>query len=94
MKVRRATGDDIEAAVCVQATVAEEGSIGTESPVDFDSLRLRMRQTVALYARSGFAVEGFRRDHYRRRDGSLRSTLLMARSLDVADSAGLDRATW
>jgi RimJ/RimL family protein N-acetyltransferase len=33
---------------------------------------------VALYARCGFAVEGFRRDHFRRRDGSLASALLMA----------------
>ncbi|MDN5914134.1 MAG: GNAT family N-acetyltransferase [Pseudonocardia sp.] len=35
-------------------------------------------RAVALYARAGFEVEGMRRDHYRRRDGSLRSTLLMA----------------
>lgn len=33
---------------------------------------------VALYARCGFTVEGFRRDHFRRRDGSLASALLMA----------------
>lgn len=35
-------------------------------------------RAVALYARAGFQVEGLRRDHYRRRDGSLRSALLMA----------------
>lgn len=35
-------------------------------------------RAIALYASAGFAVEGVRRDHYRRRDGSLRSTLLMA----------------
>lgn len=38
-------------------------------------------RAVALYARSGFEVEGLRRDHYRRRDGSLRSALIMARPL-------------
>lgn len=36
-------------------------------------------RAVALYSSLGFEVEGFRRDHYRRRDGSLRSSLLMAR---------------
>jgi putative acetyltransferase len=35
-------------------------------------------RAIALYARAGFAIEGLRRDHYRRRDGSLRSTLVMA----------------
>jgi RimJ/RimL family protein N-acetyltransferase len=36
---------------------------------------------IGLYASAGFEVEGLRRDHYRRRDGSLRSALLMARVL-------------
>jgi RimJ/RimL family protein N-acetyltransferase len=35
-------------------------------------------RAIALYAGAGFEVEGLRRDHYRRRDGRLRSTLLMA----------------
>jgi ribosomal protein S18 acetylase RimI-like enzyme len=35
-------------------------------------------RAIALYARAGFEVEGLRRDHYRRRDGTLRSTLIMA----------------
>jgi [ribosomal protein S18]-alanine N-acetyltransferase len=35
-------------------------------------------RAVAFYAASGFEVEGLRRDHYRRRDGRLRSTLIMA----------------
>jgi len=35
-------------------------------------------RAIALYSAAGFVVEGVRRDHYRRRDGSLRSTLLMA----------------
>ena len=38
-------------------------------------------RAIALYASAGFEVEGLRRDHYRRRDGSLRSALLMARLL-------------
>jgi RimJ/RimL family protein N-acetyltransferase len=33
---------------------------------------------IALYAGAGFEVEGLRRDHYRRQDGRLRSTLIMA----------------
>jgi RimJ/RimL family protein N-acetyltransferase len=37
-------------------------------------------RAISLYASAGFEVEGVRRDHYRRRDGSLRSALLMARS--------------
>jgi RimJ/RimL family protein N-acetyltransferase len=36
---------------------------------------------IGLYPAAGFEVEGFRRDHYRRRDGSLRSAILMARLL-------------
>jgi RimJ/RimL family protein N-acetyltransferase len=38
-------------------------------------------RAVALYARAGFEIEGLRRRHYRRRDGSLRSSLIMARLL-------------
>lgn len=34
---------------------------------------------IALYRSFGFEQEGVRRDHYRRRDGSLRSALIMAR---------------
>jgi RimJ/RimL family protein N-acetyltransferase len=34
---------------------------------------------IALYRTMGFEEEGLRRDHYRRRDGSLRSALIMAR---------------
>jgi len=36
-------------------------------------------RAIGLYKRFGFEVEGLRRDHYRRRDGSLRSSLIMAR---------------
>ncbi len=35
-------------------------------------------KAISLYASAGFEVEGLRRDHYLRRDGRLRSTLLMA----------------
>ena len=35
-------------------------------------------RAIALYASYGFEVEGLRREHYRRKDGSLRSSLLMA----------------
>ena len=38
-------------------------------------------RAIALYERYGFEIEGTRRDHYRRRDGSLRSSVLMARLL-------------
>lgn len=34
---------------------------------------------IALYGRHGFAVEGLRREHYLRRDGSRRDVLVMAR---------------
>jgi putative acetyltransferase len=40
-------------------------------------------RAIALYAAAGFEVEGLRRDHYRRRDGSLRSTLIMAWEVDA-----------
>ncbi len=38
-------------------------------------------RALGLYAASGFEIEGVRRDHYRRRDGTLRSAVLMARYL-------------
>ena len=39
-------------------------------------------RAIALYAASGFEIEGVKRDHYPRRDGSIRSAVLMARFLD------------
>jgi ribosomal protein S18 acetylase RimI-like enzyme len=39
-------------------------------------------RAIALYASSGFEVEGLRRNHYRRRDGHLRSALLMSRLIE------------
>jgi ribosomal protein S18 acetylase RimI-like enzyme len=38
-------------------------------------------RAIALYVSAGFEVEGLRRNHYRRRDGRLRSALIMARLL-------------
>ena len=155
--VRRAVAEDIGPMADVIAAVAPEGVLGTEPPVDVETVRERFRDTVtddgpaamwvaaaggvvvgqiglhpapapgvmaigmalrpdargrgigralldaavahareagahkvelevwpdnaraiALYTAAGFEVEGVRRRHYRRRDGSLRSTLLMA----------------
>lgn len=42
-------------------------------------------RAISLYASYGFEVEGLRRDHYRRRDGTLRSSLIMARLLRAAE---------
>jgi ribosomal protein S18 acetylase RimI-like enzyme len=44
-------------------------------------------RAIGLYAAAGFEVEGLRRDHYRRRDGSLRSTLIMAWRVPAADQS-------
>jgi len=38
---------------------------------------------IGLYRKFGFEEEGLRRDHYRRRDGSLRSALIMARLFET-----------
>jgi RimJ/RimL family protein N-acetyltransferase len=42
-------------------------------------------RAIALYESYGFEVEGERRRHYRRRDGTLRSSLIMARLLEDED---------
>lgn len=42
-------------------------------------------RAIALYASSEFEVEGLRRDHYRRRDGRLKSALIMSRLLTPHD---------
>ncbi len=61
----------------VLAHAAECGAHKVELEVWPDNGR-----AIALYVAAGFSVEGLRRDHYRRRDGSLRSALLMARHVD------------
>ena len=45
-------------------------------------------RAIALYAGAGFEVEGLRRDHYRRQDGRLRSTLLMGRRVPAREHRG------
>jgi ribosomal protein S18 acetylase RimI-like enzyme len=35
-------------------------------------------RAIALYVSAGYVIEGMRRDHYLRRDGTLRSSLVMA----------------
>ena len=47
-------------------------------------------RAIALYEAYGFEVEGKRRNHYRRRDGTLRSSLIMARLM--ADAADADQS--
>ena len=42
---------------------------------------------IALYERLGFEREGLRRDHYRRRDGKLHSSVIMARLFPEATPA-------
>lgn len=44
---------------------------------------------IHLYERAGFEREGLRRDHYRRRDGRLRSSLIMARLFPDATPRGV-----
>jgi RimJ/RimL family protein N-acetyltransferase len=39
-------------------------------------------RAIALYSRLGFVIEGVRREHYRRRDGRLRSSMIMAIRVD------------
>ena len=52
-------------------------------PADAHKIELEVfpdnEAAIGLYRSLGFAQEGVRRDHYRRRDGSLRSALIMAR---------------
>jgi RimJ/RimL family protein N-acetyltransferase len=45
-------------------------------------------RAIALYAAAGFTVEGLRDRHYRRRDGCLRSSLIMARRVEGPGNPG------
>jgi RimJ/RimL family protein N-acetyltransferase len=52
-------------------------------PADVHKIELEVwphnEAAIGLYERMGFEREGLRRDHYRRRDGALHSSLIMAR---------------
>jgi RimJ/RimL family protein N-acetyltransferase len=52
-------------------------------PTDVHKIELEVwphnEAAIALYERLGFEREGLRRDHYRRRDGKLHSSVIMAR---------------
>jgi putative acetyltransferase len=61
----------------LEAIVEHARAVGAHK-VDLEVWTDNVR-AIALYAAAGFEVEGVRREHYRRRDGSLRSTLIMAR---------------
>ncbi len=70
----------------------ESGAHKLELEVWVDNAR-----AISLYASEGFEVEGMRRDHYRRRNGRLRSTMIMARRFpenfyrEPDPAAGADR---
>ncbi len=49
---------------------------------------LENARAIAFYARAGFRVEGVLRDHYRRRNGTLRSVLVMALAVEDQRTAG------
>jgi putative acetyltransferase len=63
-------------------------------PADAHKIELEVwpdnEAAIALYRATGFEQEGVRRNHYRRRDGTLRSAVLMSRLFDPEDDpAGL-----
>jgi RimJ/RimL family protein N-acetyltransferase len=57
-------------------------------PADVHKIELEVwphnEAAIALYERLGFEREGLRRDHYRRRDGRLHSSVIMARLFPAA----------
>jgi RimJ/RimL family protein N-acetyltransferase len=59
-----------------------EAAVGAR-PADVHKIELEVwpenDAAIRLYERAGFEREGLRRDHYRRRDGRLHSSLIMAR---------------
>ena len=77
----RGGGRALLAAVQDHARASEAHKISLEVWVD-------NARAIALYAGAGFVIEGLRRDHYRRRDGRLRSTLIMAWRADNPEITG------
>ena len=77
----RGGGRSLLAAVQDHARASEAHKISLEVWVD-------NARAIALYAGAGFEIEGLRRDHYRRRDGRLRSTLIMAWRADYPEITG------
>ncbi len=61
-------------------TVIEHAREDTVHKIELE-VWLDNARAIALYTSSGFEVEGVRRDHYRRQNGSLRSSMLMAKHL-------------
>jgi RimJ/RimL family protein N-acetyltransferase len=61
-------------------------------PADVHKIELEVwphnEAAIALYERTGFQREGLRRDHYRRRDGRLHSSVIMARLFADATAPG------
>ncbi len=55
----------------------EHGRRSTAHKLDLE-VWVENSRAIALYASAGFVVEGVRLDHYRRRDGRLRSSMMMA----------------
>jgi hypothetical protein len=89
MLVRPARADEAGEIARQYARMAEEGWIAGHGGLNTThASRAATRSssrcgptTRALSATAGLEVEGLKRDHYRRKDGSLRSALLMARLL-------------
>ncbi len=70
----RGGGSELLAAVMQHALATGAHKVELEAWTD-------NARAIAFYAAAGFEVEGVRRDHYIRRDGRLRSSILMARQL-------------
>jgi ribosomal protein S18 acetylase RimI-like enzyme len=83
--IRRAGPDDAPAIVAVLAEVAAEGRWRAQGRARGVAGHGR---AIALYVAHGFEVGGVRRDHYRRRDGTLRSAILMGRRVPGPPPAG------
>jgi putative acetyltransferase len=63
------------------AAALEHGRVSGAHKLDLEAWADNGR-AIALYAAAGFEIEGLRRSHYRRSDGTLRSTVLMGLLLD------------